>query len=208
MGRAGPPGYARWMSSAIIHSTVHVAPDADGNARLVVVSDTHSEPHPAVGARLKELGPAAILHAGDIGALSVLDALAAYAPVLAVRGNIDGYTPEVPEQRVIDVEGAWGGTLRLFLVHIAVYGPKLRGEIARAAHAVGAQVVVCGHSHVPFIGADKGLTVFNPGSIGPRRFSLPIVFGSIEIGPSGVRLQHRSCASGAPWWPGAPEIGA
>jgi len=45
----------------------------------------------------------------------------------------------------------------------------MSAKLARAEHA---SLVVCGHSHVPFIGQDKGITVFNPGSIGPRRFSL------------------------------------
>ena len=44
-------------------------------------------------------------------------------------------------------------------------------------------MVVCGHSHVPFIGRDRDLTVFNPGSIGPRRFHLPIVFGTMNVTP-------------------------
>ncbi|MEP7052113.1 MAG: metallophosphoesterase family protein [Pseudomonadota bacterium] len=61
----------------------------DGHYRLAVVSDTHSKPHPATEQRLRELAPDAILHGGDIGELSVLDALARIAPVYAVRGNID-----------------------------------------------------------------------------------------------------------------------
>jgi uncharacterized protein len=65
--------------------------------------------------------------------------------------------------------------LRILLTHIAVYDPKLRGPVARMAKAESATLVVCGHSHVPFIGADREITMFNPGSIGPRRFMLPIV---------------------------------
>ena len=48
---------------------------------------------------------------------------------------------------------------------------------------------------------DKGLTVFNPGSIGPRRFSLPIVFGTIDVTPTGVRLAHVNCETGGAWSP-------
>ena len=197
------------MSPPPVSTTLTVRPGVDGWARLVVVADTHSSPHAAIGTRLEELRPSAILHAGDIGSLTVLDSLSAYAPVFAVRGNIDGCGVSIPDQRVIDVEGGGAGPLRLLLVHIAVYGPRLRAEVARAAHAVGAQLVVCGHSHVPFIGADKGLTLFNPGSIGPRRFTLPIVFGTIELGPSSVRLCHVDCATGAAWHPGdVPPVAA
>jgi putative phosphoesterase len=173
----------------------------DGPARIAVVADTHSRPHPAIAGHLERLRPRAILHAGDIGELSVLDDLAAHAPLLAVRGNIDTRARELPDALVIDVESA-GRALRLLLVHIAVHGPTLRADVARLARAEKATLVVCGHSHVPFIGMDRGLTVFNPGSIGPRRFTLPIVFGTIEVGAT-VRLTHIDCETGRPWTPPA-----
>jgi putative phosphoesterase len=164
--------------------------------RLAVVADTHSQPHAATVERLTELAPDAILHGGDIGDLAVLDELAKIAPVLAVRGNIDTHARDLPDVLVIDA-----GELRILLTHIAVYGPKLRAEVAKLAREEGASLVVCGHSHVPFIGRDRGLTVFNPGSIGPRRFSLPIVLGRIDVTPQGVRLGHIDAATGAAWLP-------
>ena len=173
----------------------------DGGGRLVVVADTHARPHPAIAGHLDRLRPAAILHAGDIGDDRVLDALGEHAPVLAVRGNID--PRGLPDVLTIDVEGGPTGTLRIFLCHIAVAGPRLRADVARRARATAASLVVCGHSHVPFIGVDRGLTVFNPGSIGPRRFHLPIVFGTIEVGARGVRLAHLDCETGLPWSPPA-----
>jgi predicted phosphodiesterase len=91
--------------------------------------------------------------------------------------------------------------LRIYLTHIAVNGPKLRADVARMARAEHASLVVCGHSHVPFIAQDRELAVFNPGSIGPRRFHLPIVFGTIAITPRGVRLAHVDCETGRPWSP-------
>jgi hypothetical protein len=51
------------------------------------------------------------------------------------------------------------------------------------------------------MGRDGGLTVFNPGSIGPRRFHLPIVFGTIDVTPKGVSLAHHDCETGARWMP-------
>jgi predicted phosphodiesterase len=62
-------------------------------------------------------------------------------------------------------------------------------------------MIVCGHSHVPFVGRDRGLTVFNPGSIGPRRFQLPIVFGVIEIAAGKLSLRHVDCETGGAWEP-------
>lgn len=172
----------------------------DGTLRVAVVADTHSQPHPNTIRELRARRPDAILHAGDIGDLHVLDDLAAVAPVFAVRGNIDTRAHALPDVLLLDVEGG-ARNQRILLLHIGVYGPKLRGEVARLARAEGASLVVCGHSHVPFIGRDRDLTVFNPGSVGPRRFHLPIVFGTMDVTPSGVRLGHVDCETGAPWLP-------
>lgn len=170
--------------------------DAGDCVRLAVVSDTHSHPHEKTAERLSELEPDAILHGGDIGDLGVLDDLATIAPVYAVRGNIDMNAKHLPDVLVIDV-----ASLRILLTHIAVYGPKLRSEVAKLAKEEHANLVVCGHSHVPFIGRDRGISVFNPGSVGPRRFALPILFGTIDIAPSGVKLKHIDVATGAMWMP-------
>ena len=181
-------------------SRVQLPIGPSGNFRLAVVADTHSKPHPATAERLAELAPDAILHAGDIGELSVLDDLSRSAPVLAVRGNIDAPS-EVPDVRLIELMSGATLKLRILLVHIAVYGAKLRAEVARVAAKERASLVVCGHSHVPFIGRDRGLSVFNPGSIGPRRFQLPIVLGTIDIEAGSARLRHVDCETGQPWTP-------
>jgi putative phosphoesterase len=187
----------------------------DGTLTIACVADTHSQPHAAIAERLAAIAPDAILHAGDIGDPAVIAGLAATAPVFAVRGNIDTRSafPDVLTLDVVapgdpgdpdaDSTDGPGGVprLRIYLTHIAVAGPRLRGDVARAARAERAQLVVCGHSHVPFIGRERELTVFNPGSIGPRRFHLPIVFGTIAITPQAVRLAHVDCETGQPWLP-------
>ena len=176
----------------------------DGTLRLVVVADTHSQPHPRAAEYLAARAPDAILHAGDIGDLEVLDRLSSIAPVLAIRGNIDVHAPDLPDALTLDLVRSAEDPqplLRMLLVHIGVHGPKLRAEVAATARAQGAQAVVCGHSHVPFLGSDRGLTVFNPGSIGPRRFHLPVVFGTIDVTSAGMRLAHVDCETGAPWTP-------
>lgn len=188
------------MAPPLTRKTAQIALKADGTARIVVVADTHSQPHPRTAEHLAALAPDAILHAGDIGDLTVLEDLRAIAPLHAVRGNIDTRAHELPDVLSLELEGG-GKRLRMLMTHIAVYGPKIRGEVAKLAHAAKAQLIVCGHSHVPFIGVDKGLTVFNPGSIGPRRFHLPIVFGTIDVTPTGVKLAHVNCETGAAWSP-------
>jgi uncharacterized protein len=174
---------------------------ADGTLRLVVVADTHSNPHPKAAERIRALEPDAILHGGDIGDLRVIDDLEKIAPVLAVRGNIDSRIRTLPDVLDVAVTSNEEVVLTILLTHIAVYGPKIRGEIAKLAKSRGASLVVCGHSHVPFIGKDKGLVVFNPGSIGPRRFHLPIVFGTIELSAEGLRIRHVDCETGERWEP-------
>jgi putative phosphoesterase len=183
---------------------------AGGELTLGVVADTHSQPHPMTRQRLEALAPDAILHAGDIGELSVLEDLAAVAPVHAVRGNIDTRAPGVPDHLILDVLAADAQLddaapppplLRLLLLHIAVAGPRLRAEVGRLAAAEKASLIVCGHSHVPFIGRDRGVAMFNPGSVGPRRFALPICLGSIIVAQGRARLAHIDCETGLPWSP-------
>lgn len=173
----------------------------DGSFRLVVVSDTHSAPHARALEVITGLRPDAILHAGDIGELSVLDKLATICPVYAVRGNIDLRLPVLADVLVLEVVSKETIIIRILMLHVGVYGPKLRAEVARKARAEAASVVVCGHSHVPFIGSERGLIVFNPGSMGPRRNGLPIVFGMLEVSACNFRLSHVDCETGLPWKP-------
>ena len=91
--------------------------------------------------------------------------------------------------------------MKILLMHIAVYGPRVRADAARLAVDSGARMIVCGHSHVPFIGRDRGLTLFNPGSIGPRRMQLPIVFGMLQISAGKLSLRHIQCETGEDWLP-------
>lgn len=176
-------------------------PLADGAVRLVVVADTHSVPHPRAAELIAREKPDRILHAGDIGDLVVLEMLAEIAPTSAVRGNIDIQTTSVPDALTIELVDQGASVFRLLMLHIAVAGPKIRADAARRATAAGAGLVVCGHSHVPFIGRDRGLTVFNPGSIGPRRMHLPIVFGVLELKEGRMSLKHVDCETGAQWLP-------
>jgi putative phosphoesterase len=167
--------------------------------RIVAVADTHGRPHPNLGARIAELEPDHILHAGDVGDVSVLRTLGKCAPVTAVRGNIDGR--DLPDFVTLEVRGDDRVLVNILLTHVAVYGPKLRADVARIARAEDASLVVCGHSHVPFAAQHGGITVFNPGSVGPRRFLLPIVLGAIDVTREGVSVRHIDCETGLPWRP-------
>lgn len=183
-----------------VHRSERVALPADGPMRVAIVSDTHSEPHPASLALVARERPHLVLHAGDIGALEVLDPLRAIAPLIAVRGNIDARAAAIPDSVDITFCDAERARMTMLLIHRAVYGPRLLSDVARTAKAHGASLVVCGHSHVPFLGRDRGIVLFNPGSIGPRRPPLPITFGVLELGER-ASLRHVNCETGETWRP-------
>jgi len=180
--------------------TLAIELPASGERRVAIVSDTHSKPHPEAYRWLRRDRPDAILHAGDIGSLHVLDELEDIAPTYAVRGNIDGVDSRTPDDLVINLS-AGEICVQILLTHIAVYGPKLRKDVRARARKSGAGLVVCGHSHVPLIARDGELAVFTPGSCGPRRFHLPITLGILELASKGVQLRHIDCENGQPWLP-------
>ena len=131
----------------------------------VVIADTHV-PRRARGlpeGLLPHLERAdLIMHAGDLLDPTLLDELAAYAPVRAVRGNLDP-----PEARLLEtVEFELGG-VRIAMIHDS--GRK-RGRRNRMRQRFpGARVVVFGHSHIPWLEDEEGLLMLNPGSPTDRR---------------------------------------
>ncbi len=137
--------------------------------RIGVISDTHGLLRPAALAALR--GCDALIHAGDIGSQAVLDALADIAPVTAVRGNNDNesWARALPEELSIEFE-----SVGVYLLHDV---KTLRAGILTSA----VQAVVSGHSHKPAMQMRDGVLYFNPGSAGPRRFSLPISVGFLEV---------------------------
>lgn len=142
--------------------------------RIGLISDTHGLLRPEALAALA--GADLLLHAGDIGTQAVLDGLAAIAPVRAIRGNIDraGPTSELPDTLDLELGGR-----RIHLVH--------DGKTADPPE--GTDIVVCGHSHQPGITARDGIVFVNPGSAGPRRFSLPIAVAWLDLSePTSSRI--------------------
>ena len=137
--------------------------------RLGVISDTHGLLRPQAVQALR--GCDALLHAGDIGSSEILEALRSLAPVTAVRGNNDNspWARELPLAVTIEVDG-----VRVHTLHEI----KL---LAVDPAAEGLRVIVSGHSHRPAMETRAGVLYFNPGSAGPRRFTLPVAVGILEI---------------------------
>ena len=175
----------------------------DSETRFIVISDTHSSPHKNALSLVSAHQPHYILHAGDIGSLTVIDEFSAIAPVIHVRGNIDGIGSDLPDFVNLQIETPNHRQQNWLLTHIALRGPKLLSRVEKRARSIGAHLVICGHSHVPFMSKQGELAVFNPGSIGPRRFSLPILFGLVTVTNQGCKLQHFDCQTGSEWHPNA-----
>ena len=176
-------------------------PVVGGSLTLAIVADTHSKRHPRTAKLVSEAKPDFILHAGDIGDLEVLETFAKIAPLFAIRGNIDVRARDLPDVRVLELVERDDLLIKILLLHIAVNGPKLRADAIRVARENKADLVICGHSHVPFIGRDRDLSIFNPGSVGPRRFQLPIVFGVLELNDRRIIMKHVNCETGETWLP-------
>jgi putative phosphoesterase len=141
------------------------------------VSDTHGLVRPEALRRLR--GVDRIVHAGDIGAPEVLHALAAIAPVTAVRGNNDrgAWARALPETVTLTVEAA-----RLHVLHDV---KTLAVDPKRARLAA----VIAGHSHQPSARTRDGVLFLNPGSIGPRRFTLPVAMARLTVRGAAVRAR-------------------
>lgn len=134
-----------------------------------VISDTHGRIHPKALAALR--GSEIILHAGDIGSVEIVKSLKAIAPVHAIAGNIDlgKLDKKFAATDVVEFAGK-----SFYLIH------NLRTLDLKPA-AAGFDAVIFGHSHKPEFYFEAGVLYFNPGSAGPRRFSLPISVGRIKV---------------------------
>lgn len=141
--------------------------------RIGVISDTHGLLRPSVIEALD--GVSMILHAGDIGSRPVLLELRKIASLVAVRGNVDRgpWTRRLRLREYVDIQGT-----ACYLVHDIA-------DLDLNPAAAGIRVVIHGHSHKPRILEKDGVMYLNPGSVGPRRFRLPIAMAYLRIGDDG-----------------------
>ncbi|WP_148863877.1 metallophosphoesterase family protein [Marinobacter fonticola] len=141
--------------------------------KIGVIADTHSKMRPEALEALKSSD--LILHAGDVGRDEVLEALEALAPVIAIRGNIDksGRAADLPDVQELEFLGH-----AFYMLHdVKTLDLDPRGHY---------RVVVAGHSHKPRNEWVDDVLYFNPGGAGPRRFTLPITVGRLEVTEDGV----------------------
>jgi putative phosphoesterase len=142
-----------------------------------VISDTHGLLRDEAIESLQ--GSELILHAGDVGDPRILDRLRVIAPTIAVRGNVDSgaWARSLPLTEVVEA-----GSLHLYMLH----------EVSRLdldPKAAGFAAVIYGHTHRPAADDRDGVLYLNPGSAGPRRFSLPITVARLKV--DGARLTQE-----------------
>ena len=142
-----------------------------------IISDTHGLVRPQALEALKDVDM--ILHAGDIGSQDVLDTLNDIAPVVAVRGNNDkaDWARSLPDWEVVEVGG-----VSIYMLHDVK-------AIDISPSGAGFQVVVSGHSHQPAVAEQRGVLYVNPGSAGPRRFTLPVSLAHLHVAGGKVHAQ-------------------
>ena len=145
--------------------------------RIGLISDTHGLLRPEALAALA--GADHIIHAGDIGDPAVLEALRAIAPLTAVRGNNDraAWAGGIAQTEMVRFGDAW-----VYVIHDLA-------ELDIDPRAAGVQAVVAGHSHKPSVRVDDAVVYVNPGSAGPRRFTLPVSVGELLV--TGTRVEAR-----------------
>jgi putative phosphoesterase len=158
----------------------------DRTLRIGLISDTHGLLRPQAVEALR--GSDFVVHAGDVGDGAVLDELSRIAPLTAVRGNNDrsGRAARLAESEVLQI-----GSLLIYVIHD-------RNGLDLDPAAAGFGVVVSGHSHRPSIDTRDGVLYVNPGSAGPRRFTLPISVGELHVagGRASARLVTLSVDRG------------
>ena len=137
--------------------------------KIGIISDTHGLLRPDAVERLA--GVDHIIHAGDIGRPEVISELRRIAPTTAVRGNVDKdeWAAGYPQTERVKLGGRW-----FYVLHNLA-------ELGLDPAAAGIDVVVSGHSHRPKIETVNGVIYLNPGSVGPRRFSLPIALATLDL---------------------------
>lgn len=140
--------------------------------RVGLISDTHGLLRPEALEALR--GSELILHAGDVGKAEVLSSLRKFAPIIAVRGNVDksDCAGVLPETAIAEA-----GDIRLYVLHDL-------SALDLDPAAAGFHVVVSGHSHQPGKFERGGVLYINPGSAGPRRFQLPVTVARLDLGCS------------------------
>lgn len=149
--------------------------------RILVISDAHGAVAPVLQAIDAHPEARDIFYLGD--GVASLDDLPLQYPgrrFTFVRGNND-FGCDCPEECLLELGG-----IHIFATHGHRYGVYSGfGGLIQRGRSLGAQVVLCGHTHVAVTRFEDGVTLLNPGSIARPR-SGPASYGALDIIPTGI----------------------
>ncbi|WP_248925646.1 metallophosphoesterase family protein [Paenibacillus hamazuiensis] len=158
--------------------------------RIGVVSDTHLSPR---ADRLPQAlvdglqGVELILHAGDWTSPHIADLLGEIAPVDGVAGNNDGsdIIARFRMKKLLTL-----GSHLVGIVHGHIGSRSTLDNAIEAFRGDGPDVIIFGHSHIPYIGKHQGALLFNPGSPTDKRFQPKYSYGILELGQGEAKATH------------------
>lgn len=126
-----------------------------------------------------------IIHTGDLVEESVITELGKMAKTKAVRGNMDSseLKQNLPEKLVLDISDK-----KIGVVHGS--GPSFKVlQTVRRAFNGKFDIIIFGHSHIPFNEQIDGTLFFNPGSATDKIFAEFRSFGIIEINGNDIQSE-------------------
>ena len=150
--------------------------------KVLIVSDTHGREQNLAEA-LEQTGPIdQLIHLGDVeGGAEHIRELAGDAPAAIIAGNNDFFC-DLPNERIFTLGGH-----RIFMTHghgYFVHSGTL--YLKREARKKGADIVMFGHTHKPYMEEDNELLVLNPGSLSlPRQEGHRPTYIVMEIADDG-----------------------
>jgi uncharacterized protein len=135
--------------------------------RIGLLSDTHSYINPRILDFFDTCDE--IWHAGDIGNTEAADKLAAFKPLKAVYGNIDGSELRLsyPKNLIFYCD-----EVKVFITHIGGYPGRYEKEARQIIELEKPGLFISGHSHILKVIYDKkhNLLHMNPGAAGNSGF--------------------------------------
>lgn len=135
--------------------------------KILLISDTHGFLDSKLHKYIQEADE--VWHGGDIGDLSVCDAIENLKPLKAVWGNIDGTNARnrFEEDLIFTCED-----LKVYITHIGGYPGKYNSRALQRIKKEKPDIFICGHSHILKVMFDKSLNLLhlNPGSCGNNGF--------------------------------------
>ncbi|HEX6922407.1 MAG TPA: metallophosphoesterase family protein [Bacillales bacterium] len=158
--------------------------------KIGVVSDTHMPGHAKELPEVLKEGLQdvdLILHAGDWQTLDVYEQFRAIAPIEGVAGNVDGneVISHFGQKKLLELEG-----YRIGIVHGHLGKGKTTPDRARRTfEKEDVDLVIFGHSHIPFDEEIEGVRLFNPGSPTDKRRQPKFSYGLLTL-DNELSLQH------------------